>query len=423
MKTKIADLVQEVDERHPEDGAVVFSVSEKYGIVPQAQLFEKSIATDDRSKYRRIRFGDVVYNPYLLWNRAVGVCFDRRGGCVSPAYIVLRPREPNTERFLHYFFRSDALTTAVDAIATGSVTRRRTVPVSAVLALTFELPPPADQKAANAIVGTLDDKIELNQRMNETLEAMARALFKSWFMDFDPVRAKAKGCDPSLPKPFADLFPDSFEDSKLGEIPKGWAVGTLGDVASSPRRGIQPADIDPLTPYIALEHMPRRSITLSEWCFAEGLESNKLEFKSGEILFGKLRPYLHKVGVAPLDGVCSTDIVVVTPSTPEWFGFVLGHLSSDTFVEHANAGSTGTKMPRTSWGDMARYPLVIPLKPVADAFTNQIRAAVNRTIAGIHQSRTLAAVRDTLLPKLIFGEVRLNPKGTFPAHPRGGGNA
>ena len=87
-------------------------------------------------------------------------------------------------------------------------------------------PPPAEQRAIAHILGTLDDKIELNRRMNETLEAMARALFKSWFVDFDPVRAKAEGRDPGLPKPLADLFPDRFVDSELGEIPEGWEVSS-----------------------------------------------------------------------------------------------------------------------------------------------------------------------------------------------------
>ena len=95
----------------------------------------------------------------------------------------------------------------------------------------LQIPPLPEQRAIAHILGTLDDKIELNRRMNETLEAMARALFKSWFVDFDPVRAKAEGRDPGLPKPLADLFPDSFEDSELGEIPKGWEVKTIGDLA------------------------------------------------------------------------------------------------------------------------------------------------------------------------------------------------
>ncbi len=269
------------------------------------------------------------------------------------------------------------------------------------------VPQPTEQRAIAHILGTLDDKIELNRRMNETLETMARALFKSWFVDFDPVRAKAEGRDSGLPKAIADIFPDRFEDSELGEIPEGWTVGTLGDVATNPRSGVQPSDIEATTPYIALEHMPKRCIALSEWGTADGLESNKFQFKRGEILFGKLRPYFHKVGVAPVDGVCSTDIVVMTPREEAWFGFVLSHVSSTAFVEYTNAGSTGTKMPRTSWAEMARYPVVIPPEGVAEAFTAQIRQAVERLIASIHESRTLAALRDALLPKLISGELRL----------------
>jgi len=269
------------------------------------------------------------------------------------------------------------------------------------------LPPLLEQRAIVHILGTLDDKIELNRRMNETLEAMARALFKSWFVDFDPVRAKAKGRDPGLPQALADLFPDSFEDSELGEIPEGWTLGKLGDVAENPRRARQPSMLGPLTPYIALEHMPRRCISLSEWGAADGLESNKFAFNRSEILFGKLRPYFHKVGVAPVDGVCSTDIVVVSPKDDAWMGFVLGHVSSDAFVDYTNAGSTGTKMPRTSWDQMARYPVMLPPVEIARAFTSHARAATERMIAAIHESHTLANLRDALLPKLISGEVHV----------------
>lgn len=311
----------------------------------------------------------------------------------SYAYWVMR-----TEQFRQYCLRF-ARGTAVRRVHTKDIE-------------SFPILDPREPRILPLITAldALDDKIELHRRMNETLEAIARAFFKSWFMDFDPVRAKAEGLDPGLPKPLADLFPDSFEDSELGEIPKGWRVGTLGEVAEHPRRGVQPKEIKPTIPYIALEHMPRRCIALSEWDTADGLESNKFEFKRGEILFGKLRPYFHKVGVAPVDGVCSTDIVVVAPRAQEWFGFVLGNVSSDAFVEYTNAGSTGTKMPRTSWGDMARYALVIPPDNVAEAFTSQIRPAVDHIIASIHESRTLAALRDTLLPKLLSGELRLEGK-------------
>jgi len=321
----------------------------------------------------------------------------------------------NDQRFAFYFLKALDFNRYNSGSAQPSLNRNYIYPIE------VRVPPPNEQRAIAHILGTLDDKIELNRRMNETLEAMARALFKSWFVDFDPVRAKlalsgaegAEGRDPGLPKAIADLFPDRFEDSELGEIPEGWEVGSLGDVAEHPRRGLQPDEIDPSTPYIALEHMPKRSIALADWGAADGLESNKFEFKRGEILFGKLRPYFHKVGVAPVDGVCSTDIVVVAAKAAKWFGFVLGHVSSDAFVEHTNAGSTGTKMPRTSWGEMARYPVVLPPEKVAAAFTSQMRVAVDRVIASIHECGTLAALRDTLLPKLISGELRVTSVERF----------
>jgi type I restriction enzyme S subunit len=273
------------------------------------------------------------------------------------------------------------------------------------------LPPQSEQAAIAEVLGSLDDKIELNRKMNETLEAIARAFFKSWFVDFDPVRAKAEGRDPGIHASLADLFPDSFEDSELGEIPKGWRVGKFGDVAANPRRSIGPDQIAEGTAYIALEHMPRKSIALSDWGVADEVESGKLMFHIGEILFGKLRPYFHKVGIAPIDGVCSTDILVIAPSAPEWFGFVLEYASSAELVEHTNAASTGTKMPRTNWKELARFPLVLPSQEIATAFNDYIQPICARIIGASHENRTLVAIRDTLLPKLISGEIRIVSHG------------
>ncbi|MEX1025036.1 MAG: restriction endonuclease subunit S [Planctomycetota bacterium] len=322
---------------------------------------------------------------------------------IDTAYYVV-PKNELDMRWLYYAIKHYKLGEVDDGSPIPSTTR------SAVYMLDLEVPPSPEQRAIAHILGALDDKIELNRRMNETLEAMARALFKSWFVDFDPVRAKAEGRDLGIPQPLADLFPARLVDSELGEIPEGWEVRSLGDVAEHPRRGLQPGEIDPSTPYIALEHMPKRCIALADWDTADGLASNKFEFKRGEILFGKLRPYFHKVGVAPVTGVCSTDIVVVAPNAAKWFGFVLAHASSVEFVDYTNAGSTGTKMPRTNWSDMARYKLALPPEPVAAAFCNVVRLHTDRIIAGIHESRTLAALRDTLLPKLISGEVRFNSR-------------
>jgi type I restriction enzyme S subunit len=266
--------------------------------------------------------------------------------------------------------------------------------------------PLPEQRAIAHILGILDDKIELNRRMNATLEAMSRALFRSWFVDFDPVRAKMEGHDPGLPKEIADLFPDRLVDSELGEIPEGWDVGTLGDIAAAPRRGIDPGQVADDTPYIGLEHMPRRSVALNDWGRAGSVSSTKTAFENRDVLFGKLRPYFHKVGVAPVNGVCSTDIVVLKARMPKWSAFILAYVSSCGFVGYASRTSTGTKMPRTSWPTMSRYALCCPAAAVAEAFQQVVSPMLERIVTNVHESRTLVFLRNTLLPKLVSGELR-----------------
>jgi len=336
---------------------------------------------------------------------------DSRTGRLTQDTVKLEPKRDDVPvDYLYWLMRTPQYRNYCRAHATGTTN----------LGLAREdflaFPAPEPTSAQRMIVGTLemlDDKIELNRRLNETLEVTIRTLFRSWFVDFDPIHAKAEDRDTGLPKPLPELFPDSFEDSESGKIPKGWKIGALGNVSVNQRRNTRPEDIGPSTPHIALEHMPRRSIALTDWGTANGLESNKFEFKKGEILFGKLRPYFYKVGVAPLDGVCSTDIVVVAPLSEKWFGFVLGHISSAAFVDYTNAGSTGTKMPRTSWDEMARYSVVLPSEKIADAFSGYIRPAVDRIIASIHERHTLVALRDTLLPKLISGGLRIKDAKKF----------
>ena len=307
----------------------------------------------------------------------------------------------NNPRFCYFLLKSIDL--AQFNVGSGVPTLNR----NHVHPLRVSLPPLPEQLAIAHILGTLDDKIELNRRMNETLEAMARALFKSWFVDFDPVRAKMAGRDTGLPKDIANLFPDRFEESELGEIPEGWEVGCLADIAVAPRRGVNPINLSGETPYIGLEHMPRRSIALTEWGNVGTVASNKSVFEKGEVLFGKLRPYFHKVGIAPVNGVCSTDIVAIASKTTEWAAFVLACVSSVEFVSYTNQASTGTKMPRTNWTTMGDYRMCLPTAPVARSFQNVAHPVLELIIANIHESHSLTALRDTLLPKLVSGELRV----------------
>lgn len=275
----------------------------------------------------------------------------------------------------------------------------------------FSIPKPDIdiQRVIAKMLGDLDDKIELLREMNQTLEDIARAVFQAWFVDFEPVRAKAEGASSfqGMPQDLFDTLPDKFEPSENGEIPAGWKVERLSSIVEHPRRAANPNEIDSTTPYIGLEHMPRRSITLGEWETAEKVSSNKHRFERHEILYGKLRPNFHKVGVVFVDGVCSTDIVVLRPLREEFFGVALACASSDNFVAHNVVASDGTKMPRTNWEIIGRYEFCLPPldAPIVSYFDEFIRSIVNKLEANVFESSTLASLRDTLLPKLISGEL------------------
>lgn len=306
----------------------------------------------------------------------------------------------NDRRFVYYFFRNMAADLASLDVgsANPSLNRNHVHPIKTVW------PPLPEQRTIAATLGALDDKIELNRKMNATLEAMARALFRDWFVSFGPTRARMEGREPYLSPDLWSLFPDRLDAEGK---PEGWEAGTLGAVATARNEGVDPSAISPDTPYIGLEHMPRGSIALTDWEGAGKVSSNKAAFVAGDFLFGKLRPYFHKVGIAPVSGICSTDIVVVRPKSAKWSGFVIACISDEDFVAYTDNTSTGTKMPRTSWSIMAKYPVALPPANMADAYNAIVAPMADRIRANIHESRTLAQTRDLLLPGLMSGELRV----------------
>lgn len=348
---------------------------------------------------------------------------------VNQHVAIIRPiRTKLDSQFLRYFLVSPEMQEHMLAWASSGATRNA-LTKGMIEGFNVPLPSLDEQNAIAHILGTLDKKIEVNRKVSATLEAMAQALFKSWFVDFDPVidNALAEGnpipeefevraaareslgdARKPLPEHLRQRFPSSFtHDEELGWIPEGWEVGNLGRIAKQKREGAKPTEIAEDAPYIGLQDMPRQSISLSNWGNGEEVTSTKSRFARGDILFGKLRPYFHKVGIAPVDGVCSTDIVVVAPRKDVWTGYTLCVCSSKAFVDYASAGSSGTKMPRTSWRDMAAYPLAIPPVSLASEFNDFVASKSAKIIKNILANRDLARTRDTLLPKLLTGEIRL----------------
>ena len=264
-----------------------------------------SEAHAERLRGANVRKGDIIFTH--AGNIGQVACipenskYDRYVVSQRQFYMRPKPSEAIPEFVVAYFKAPEGqheLLANASQVGVPSIAR----PVTYLRSIEIPIPPIQEQRDIAHILGTLDDKIELNRRMNETLEAMAQSLFKSWFVDFDPVRAKMEGRDSGLPRSIADLFPGRLMDSECGEIPERWKAGRLADIAIAPRRNVDPASLDDETPYIGLEHMPRHSIALAAWERVGKVTSNKSIFKKGEILFGKLRPYFHKVGVAPING-------------------------------------------------------------------------------------------------------------------------
>jgi len=273
------------------------------------------------------------------------------------------------------------------------------------------LPPFDEQKAIAAVLGALDDKIELNRRMNATLEAMARALFQSWFVDFDPVRAKLDGRKPTgLDEATAALFPDLFQDSALGEIPHGWRLGTLGELVQLHTDRVDATPAKDGSRYIALEDMPSKSIDLSNFQLGSAVNSSITAFRKGDVLFGSMRPYFHKVGLAFYDGITRTTTFVLRPRKDCFRHFALLHFFSDDVVAHSTTASVGTTIPYVRWDSMESYRIPIPPDSLLEEFEKAVSPLVQRIAVQGEESRTLANLRDSLLPKLLSGELSLeNP--------------
>ncbi|GBQ27489.1 restriction endonuclease S subunit [Acetobacter estunensis NRIC 0472] len=270
----------------------------------------------------------------------------------------------------------------------------------------FKIPlaPLSEQISIGKILAALDDKIDLNRRTNETLEAMARALFRDWFVDFGPTRAKMAGQTPYLAPEIWELFPDRLDDEGK---PEGWGVTTLGNLAETCGENISPEAVGPETPYVGLEHLPRHSLALTDWGTADKVTSGKSRFLRGNILFGKLRPYFHKVVIAPVSGICSTDIVVIDSKKTFFRSIVRLLCSSEDFVEFTDRTSQGTKMPRTSWTAMRSYELTRIPDDVASIFEDFASPNFFKIERNIRESRSLVQLRDLLLPKLMSGEIRI----------------
>ena len=381
-------------------------------------LFETAARINERARARITKGvgapGDVLLSHKGTVGKVALVGDDAPSFVCSPQTTFWRTLDQTrlNRKYLYTFLRSSGFHAQL-ATRAGETDMAPYVSLTSQRGLTVTLPPIDTQRAVAHILGTLDDKIELNRRMTETLEAMARALFKSWFVDFDPVRAKAAARDPGLPQPLADLFPDSFEDSELGEIPRGWRVAPLPNVIEvNPTRPLRKGDV---APYLDMANMPTRGHTpdaVVDRPFGSGMR-----FMNGDTLVARITPCLENGKTAYVDflrdgqvGWGSTEYIVLYPKPPlppEVAYCLARSIEFRDFAIQSMTGSSGRQ--RVPADSLSHFHVVVVPDPVAEKFGQAIAPLFTRASRAAEESRTLSALRDTMLPKLISGELRVHP--------------
>ena len=347
-----------------------------------------SKGTVGRFAFVRERTPEFVYSPQL--------CFWRSGN-----------KNRINPRWLYYWMNGHEFFLQYKGVA-GQTDMAEYVSLRDQRAMRITLPPLPKQKAIAHILGTLDDKIELNRRMNATLEAMARALFQSWFVDFDPVRAKLDGRQPAgLDAATAALFPAHFQDSPLGHIPQEWEVRSLDQVANYLNglalQKYPPGDGETL-PVIKIAQLRKGDSEGADRCNTELVPQYIVE--DGDVLFswsGSLEVELWCGG----RGALNQHLFKVTSSEfPKWFYYfwTLYHLDEFRLI----AADKATTMGHIQRGHLTAAKVLVPPPALLDSMTCIMAPLIDKIIANRAQSRTLATLRDTLLPRLLSGELRVD---------------
>jgi type I restriction enzyme S subunit len=412
----LKDLVEVIRETvdpqcHADEYFLHFSIpAYDAGRVPQVQLgseigSQKQVVEDGCILVSRL-------NPRIsrVWY-VQGI--KHRCGLASTEFLVFRPDPAVADtQFLRYVCQAPKFVDVLTSRASGTSGSHQRVRTADVLSIAVPTPKLPEQQAIGAVLRALDDKIELNRRMAQTLEEMARALFKSWFVDFDPVRAKAEGRDPGLPKHLADLFPDRLVDSDLGEIPEGWTVRALDELAhflnGLAMQKFPPEVGVPTLPVIKIAQL-RAGNTLGADLATSALKADYI-VEDGDILFswsGTLECVYWSGGPGALNQHLFKVIPKEVPNS-------ICYLAVHEFLDHFRGIAAGkaTTMGHIQRRDLSAAKLPIPPDDLMQEAGALFDVLLERSWRCRVEARSLGRLRDSLLPQLVSGDVRLpDPEG------------
>lgn len=309
------------------------------------------------------------------------------------------------QKLLRYFVSGKTFKSYIDAVKTGTSIPH--ISMGQIRNFMIPLIPMPDQKAIAHILGTLDDKIELNQKMHKTLEDIAKAIFKSWFVDYDPVRAKAEGRPTGLPAEISDLFPDALVDSEIGEIPAGWKVSPLDEIGIF-KNGLAlqkypPLDGSERLPVVKIAQL-RKGSTVGDDTYASGVPEGFV-IDDGDFVFSWSGTLMAKYWVGGRGALNQHLFKVEGKTQPLWM--VAGWVEHFMPEFQSIAASKATTMGHIQREHLRQALCIIPSTDVVDGCSAIITPIVERCILAQQESKVLTELRDTLLPKLISGELRI----------------
>jgi type I restriction enzyme S subunit len=380
------------------------------------------IAPSEASSYDNVRLqhGDIIIatvgswptNPASVVGKVVCVPITLHQSLLNQNAVILRTREGANQRYLFYCLKNPAFQNYIVNTAMGSA-NQASITLESIFKYEFDLPLLCEQKVISEVLGALDDKIELNRKMNATLEAMARALFKSWFVDFDPVRAKMEGRQPfSMDSETAALFPSRLTPSELGDVPEGWATGTIQDLCERIESGGTPSRNeecywkDGTIPWLTSGEVRQKVVLTTKECISEvGLKNSNA--KMWPSMTTVVAMYGATAGQVTLLANTMTANQACCALIPQSYTQAFIFIKTSQSVKIYEDQATGSAQQNLNKTLVSNLETIVPTKDCLAAFEKTAGEYIQAIIQNFREIGQLEIIRDYLLPKLISGEIRI----------------
>lgn len=423
---------------HTANGIPLIKVGDVKGgyIASQPSFF---ISPEVDEEYKRTRLNGTELLITLVGNPGDCVVVEPHmaGWNAARALAVVRLKDTNLRKWLRYILLSKPAKHLIDARLNTTV--QKTLNLKDIRELGIPIPPKHERDVITKIISAIEQKTIVNSDTNQTLEQMAQALFKSWFVDFEPVKAKiaaleaggsqeestlaamtaisGKEADALVVferehpeqyaelKATAELFPSVMQDSEMGAIPEGWALGTLSDIAIFANGKVDVSSLTPAT-YVSTENMLENRAGISSASSLPSVNSVP-NFRRGHVLISNIRPYFKKIWLARFEGGRSADVLAFEARDSVTVEYIYNLLYQESFFDFMMLTSKGVKMPRGDKKAIMGWQCICPEKKISHAFSKAVGNYYSFIESNHAQNKTLTQLRDTLLPKLLSGEITL----------------